>query len=215
MSKKAAIPIKKKAVAKKAIAKKAVPQKKQLTIMVSSTVYGAQSDLRQISSILRGYGYKVVMSMEGTVYVPIGISNEDACKQAVVDCDLFLGIIFPRYGSGITHKEFAQALAIDKPRWFISHQYVTFARDVLKQYMFRGKRRNRKFKFRKTDVMDKVDVIHMYNDAIQNHIASSMRKSHWAQPFFNTSDIFPFLDEQFSNMEKRIQELEEFKKKKK
>jgi hypothetical protein len=216
MIKKAAIPVKKNAVAKKAAAKKsAVPNKKQLTIMVSSTVFGAQSDLRQISGILKGYGYKVVMSMEGTVYVPIGVSNEEACLQAVQDCDLFLGIVFPRYGSGITHKEFSKAIEIDSPRWFISHQYVTFARDILKQYMFRGKKRNRQFSFKKTEVMDKADVIHMYNEAIQNHITSDKRKSHWAQPFFNTSDIFPFLKEQFGDMKQRIKELEEFKKKKK
>jgi hypothetical protein len=213
MSKKAGIAVKMNA--KKAVAKKvAAPVKEQLTIMVSSTVYGAQSDLKQISAILKGYGYKVVMSMEGTVYVPIDASNEEACLKAVEDCDLFLGIIFPRYGSGITHKEFNNAISIDKPRWFISHQYVTFARDILKQYMFRGKKRNRKFKFKKTDVMDKVDVIHMYNDSIQNHLASNKRKSHWAHPFFNTSDIFPFLEEQFSKMEKRIEELQNLKKKK-
>jgi hypothetical protein len=216
VSKKAAMPLKNKAIAKKVVAKKAaVPKKKQLTIMVSSTVFGAQSDLKQICGILKGYGYKVVMSMEGTVYVPIGVSNEEACLQAVQDCDLFLGIIFPRYGSGITHKEFSKAIDIDAPRWFISHQYVTFARDILKQYMFRGKRRNRQFKFKKTDIMDKADVIHMYNEAIQNHIASDKRRSHWAQPFFNSSDIFPFLKEQFGDMEKRVKELEAFKKKKK
>lgn len=216
MNKKGAISVMKKAIAKKAVVKKAVVlKKKQLTIMVSSTVYGAQSDLKQISGILTGYGYKVVMSMEGTVYVPIGVSNEEACLQAVQDCDLFLGIVFPRYGSGITHKEFSKAIEIDAPRWFISHQYVTFARDILKQYMFRGKRRNRQFKYTKTDVMDKVDVIHVYNEAIQNHIASDKRRSHWAQPFFSISDIFHFLKEQFGDMEKRVKELEEFKKKKK
>lgn len=216
MGKKAAIPKKAKAVAAKAIAHEVIkPEKEQLTIMVSSTVYGSQSDLKQISGILKSYGYKVVMSMEGTVYVPIGVSNEEACIQAVKDCDLFLGIVFPRYGSGITHKEFSKAIELDKPRWFISHHYVTFAREILKQYMYRGRRRNRQFTFRKTDVMDKAEVIHMYNEAIQNHIASDKRKSHWAQPFFNTADIFPFLNEQFSNMEKRAIELEEFKKSKK
>ena len=53
MGKKAAIPVKKKVVAKKAIAKKAAtPKKKQLTIMVSSTVYDSESDLDQIAAIL-------------------------------------------------------------------------------------------------------------------------------------------------------------------
>lgn len=178
-----------------------------LKIMVSSTVYGSESDLDQIHAILKGYGYDVVMSKNGTVYVPIGVSNEEACLQAVEDCDLFLGIIFPRYGSGITHKEFSKAIKLDKPRWFISHHYVSFARDLLKQYMFRGTRRNRTFKFKKTGVLDSADVIHMYNEAIQNHIAADKRRSHWAQPFFKTPETYDFLKTQFSDMGRRIDEL--------
>jgi len=180
----------------------------KLKIMVSSTVYGAESELTQIAAILRGYGYEVIMSMEGTVYVPMGVSNLDACLQAVADCDLFLGIIFPRYGSGITHKEFSKAIELDKPRWFVSHHYVTFARDILKQYMFRGSRKNRSFKFKKTPLLDKAEVIHMYNEAILDHKKVGQRKSHWAQPFFKTSDIHPFLKTQFKDYDRRKQELE-------
>jgi hypothetical protein len=180
---------------------------KKLKIMVSSTVYGSENDLDQIGGILKGYGYEVVMSKNGTVYVPIGVSNEEACLKAVEECDLFLGIIFPRYGSGITHREISQAIALDKPRWFIAHQYVPFARELLKQYMFRGTRRNRQFKFKKTGVMDNADVIHMYNEAIQNHLSSDKRRSHWAQPFFKTVETHDFLKTQFSNISRRIEEL--------
>lgn len=215
MAKKRTVIPKKKIVAiKKTATKKAgSPKKKQLTIMVSSTVYGMESDLLVISAMLKRYGYNVVMSLEGTVYVPIGVSNEEACLKAVEDCDLFLGIIFPRYGSGITHKEFSKAIELDKPRWFVAHHYVKFARDILKQYMFRGSRSNRQFLFKKTDMMDKADVVHMYNEAIQNHIAADKRKSHWAQPFFLTPEIFPFIETQFGNMNKRIAELEQLKSK--
>jgi hypothetical protein len=185
--------------------------KKKLKIFVSSTVYGTETDLDQIHATLKGYGYDVVMSKEGTVYVPIGVSNEEACLRAVEDCDLFLGIIFPRYGSGITHKEFSRAIELDKPRWFVTHHYVPFARDLLKQYMFRGSRRNRSFKFKKTAVLDNAEVINMYNEAIQNHIAADKRKSHWAQPFFKTSEAFPFISTQFSSMNRRIKELDDLK----
>jgi hypothetical protein len=181
--------------------------KKKLTIMVSSTVYGSESDLDQIEAILDGFGYNVVMSKNGTVYVPMGFSNEEACLQAVEDCDLFLGIIFPRYGSGITHKEISKAIELDKPRWFIAHHYVSFAREILKQYMFRGTRNNRSFTFKKTGVLDNAKVIHMYNEAIQNHLAADKRKSHWAQPFFKTSETHKFINTQFSNINKRIEEL--------
>jgi len=179
----------------------------KLKIMVSSTVYGAESDLKVIQAMLEGYGYDVIMSMGGTLYVPVDVSNEEACIKAVNDCDLFFGIIFPRYGSGIIHKEFARAIELDKPRWYAAHHHVTFARELMKQYMFRGSRRNRQLKYKKTGVLDNTDVIHMYNEAIQSDVAFNKRRSHWAQPFFNTPDIFPFVETQFSDMNKRIDEL--------
>ncbi len=179
----------------------------KLKIVVSSTVYGAESDLIAIQAMLEGYGYDVIMSMGGTLYVPIGVSNEAACIQAVNDCDLFFGIIFPRYGSGITHKEFERAIEMDKPRWYAAHHHVTFARELMKQYMFRGSRRNRQFKYKKTGVLDNTDVIHMYNEAIQSDVAVNARTSHWAQPFFRTPEIFPFIETQFSDKGKRIDEL--------
>lgn len=185
---------------------------KPLTIMVSSTVYGAESDLDSIYAILKGFGYNVVMSKGGTVYIPAGMSNEEACMQAVADCDLFLGIIFPRYGSGITHKEFKRAIELDKPRWFIAHHYVTFAREILKQYMFRGKYKNRSFVFKKTGTIDNIHVIDMYNDAILNDIPVADRKSNWAHPFFKTSEIMPFLETQFKDVLKRKQELSDMNK---
>ncbi len=153
-------------------------KKKKLKIMVSSTVYGREDDLAQIYGILSGYKYEVVMSKEGSLYVPAGASAPESCLKAVEECDLFLGIIFPRYGSGITHSEFKKAIELDKPRWFIAHQYVIFAKDILSQYMFnKNGALNKSFKFKKTDIMDSADVVHMYNDAILNHIEPEERRS--------------------------------------
>jgi len=181
--------------------------KQKLKIMVSSSVYGTESDLDSIYAILRGFGYEVIASKEGTVYIPVGMSNEEACLKAVENCDLFLGIIFPRYGSGITHKEFKKAIELDKPRWFIAHYYVTFAREILKQYMYKGKKRNSAFTFKKTGVMDSHKVIEMYNDAIQNGLPKEKRRANWAQPFFKTADVFLFLETQFKDIKKRKEEI--------
>lgn len=179
----------------------------QLKIMVSSTVYGSESDLDQIEGILKGYGYEVVMSKNGTVYVPIGVSNEEACLKAVEDCDLFLGIIFPRYGSGITHKELSKAIAIDKPRWFITHQFIEYTRQLMKQFMFEEDGSRNDFEIQKTSVLDSIKVVDMYNEAIQNHLDSDKRRSHWAHPFFKTVETHDFLKTQFSDMGRRIEEL--------
>lgn len=208
-------PYKKVTPAKKTVAKKVVSGKK-LKIMVSSTVYGSESDLEQIYGLLKDFGYEVIMSKEGTVYVPIGSSTTQACLKAVEECDLFLGIIFPRYGSGITHKEFQKALELDKPRWFITHHFVPFSREILKQFMYTStNKRIKTFKLNRNGVMDSEKVIDMYNDAIQNDLDPKKRKSNWAQPFFRTSEIMPFINTQFYDLEKRREELSEYNKTKK
>lgn len=181
--------------------------KQKLKIMVSSSVYGSESDLDQIHAILTGFGYEVIMSKNGTVYVPIGVSNEEACLQAVENCDLFLGVIFPRYGSGITHKEFSKAIEIDKPRWFISHHFIDYTRQLMKQFMFDSDGKRNDFNIKSTSVLDNLKVVDMYNEAIQNHLDSDKRRSHWAQPFFKTTDTFDFLNTQFGDINRRMEEL--------
>lgn len=209
MGKKAAIPIKKKkkAVAKKATVKKtSMPKKKQLTIMVSSTVYGTEADLDQIAAILRQqFGYKVIMSKEGSVYVPVGFTPEQACLKAVNDCDLFFGIIFPRYGSSITHKEFLEANRLNKPRWFISHEKIEYLRKLLQPKMYTKKGKRTKFSIPKTTVLDSIKVVDMYNDV----------RANWVQSFTELSEVMIFLETQFGDMQKRIDEIEDLKKNKK
>ena len=206
MSKKVAIPKKRKVIAKKAVAKKAaVKSKRKLTIMVSSTVYGSESDLDQIAAILRQqFGYKVVMSKEGSVYVPIGYTPEQACLKAVKDCDLFFGIIFPRYGSGITHKEFLEAKRLDKPRWFISHEKIEFLRKLLQPKMYTKNGMRTKFNIPKTSVLDSIKVVEMYNEV----------RANWVQSFANISEVMLFIETQFGDMKKRVKEIENRKKKK-
>ncbi len=187
-------------------------KKDKLKIMVSSTVYGREYDLEQIYAILTGYGYEVIMSKEGSVYLPANKTNEESCLKAVEDCDLFLGIIFPRYGSGITHSEFIKAIELDKPRCFIAHQYVMFARNILSQYMFKKDGAlNKSFKFKETSMLDSADVVHMYNDAVLNHLKPEERRSNWVHHFFKTDEIFTFLKTQFEPIESRRDEIEKIK----
>jgi hypothetical protein len=197
---------KKKAAAKKVARKAVAAIPKKLTIMVSSTVYGTEADLDQIAAILRQqFGYNVVMSKEGSVYVPIGSTPTQACLKAVEDCDLFFGIIFPRYGSGITHKEFSEANRLNKPRWFVSHAQIEFIRKLLQPKMYYKDGRRKKFDIPKTSVLDSVKVVDMYNEV----------RANWVQSFNNIAEIMIFLETQFGDMKKRIEEIENSKKKKK
>ncbi len=169
-----------------------------LKIMVSSTVYGSESDLDQIKYILEGFNYEVVMSKEGNIYVGIDDDPEDACLKAVEDCDLFFGIIFPRYGSGITHKEFKKAVELNKPRFFIAHQYIEYTSKLMAQFMYDENTIRNDFDIQPTSVLDSIKVVDMYNDV----------RAKWVQPFFKTSEIQVFLETQFRDHERRRQEIE-------
>lgn len=167
--------------------------------MVSSAVYGSEADLDQIAAILRQkFGYNVIMSKEGSVYVPIGSTPEQACLTAVGECDLFFGIIFPRYGSGITHKEFLEANRLSKPRWFVSHEKIEFLRKLLQPKMYTKRGKRKKFDIPKTSVLDSIKVVDMYNDVRKN----------WVQSFTNISEVMAFIETQFRDMRKRIKEIE-------
>lgn len=173
--------------------------KKKLKIMVSSTVYGSQDVLEQIAVILRQqFGYEVIMSKEGSVYIPLNVSNEDACLKAVGDCDLFFGIIFPRYGSGITHKEFLEAVRIDRPRLFVAHEKIEYLRKLFQPYLYDKKGKRTTFDVKKNTVLDSVKVVDMYNDV----------KHNWVQSFSTTGELFFFIENQFKDHKKRIKELE-------
>ncbi len=169
----------------------------RLKILVSSTVYNSESDLDQIKYILLGFGYDVQMSKEGNIYVGIDDSPSSECMKAVEDCDLFLSIIFPRYGSGITHEEFKHAVKLNKPRWFIAHRYIEYTRKLMEQFMFDKNKVRNDFDIKKTSVLDSLRVIDMYND---------VRKK-WVQPFFNTSEIQIFIETQFKDYGRRQREL--------
>lgn len=197
----------KKVAAKKAVAKKHVTPQPKLKIMVASTVYNFQNELTQICGILNSYGYEVINSHIGTVRVHPGNSNLQNCLTAVEDCDLLLAIVRPFYGSGIiqgkaiTHHEISKAIELDKPRWFLSHGNVQFARQLLQQYRYRGNnRRNRSFRFRKTAVMDDIRVIDLYDEIISSGVNPDDRKGNWNQEYYTIDDIFRYIRTQFQDV---------------
>ena len=169
----------------------------KLKILVSSAVYGSDVDLDQIKYTLEGFGYEVIMSKEGTVYVPMDDDPTESCLKAVEDCDLFLGIIFPRYGSGITHKEFQKAIDENKPMWFVAHHYIEYTRKLMQQFMFDENKDRTDFEIKPTSVLDSVKVVDMYN----------LVRHKWVQQFFKISEILTFIDTQFSKQELRREEL--------
>jgi hypothetical protein len=184
-------------------------KKKKINIMVASTVYQNRDLLLQICGILNTYGYHVINSEYGTLHPPLGMNNTDACIAAVAECDIFFGIINPMYSTGITHLEFQRAIAIDKPRRFIAHSFVTFSRKLLAQYMYAdaAKTQRNNFEIQSTSVMDSVKVIDMYNDAVQINLSYEERKYHWVQEFFRPDEALRHVETLFRDIKRVESEL--------
>ena len=184
-------------------------KKRKIKIMVASTVYQNRDLLLQICGILNTYGYHVINSEYGTLHPPLGMNNTDACLAAVTECDIFFGIINPMYSTGITHLEFQRAIAIDKPRRFIAHSFVTFSRKLLAQYMYAdaAKTQRNNFEIQPTSVMDRVKVIDMYNDAVQIYLEYEERKYHWVQEFFRPDEALRHVETLFRDIKRVEREL--------
>jgi hypothetical protein len=183
--------------------------KEIIKIMISSAVYGFENEIRQICTVINNlsnsrYEYKVLNSHIGSIPAIPGKSPAESCLQAVEDCDYFLGIILPRYGSGITHQEFDKAIELDKPRGYLSHFTVRIARDLLAQYMYtdiKARTVNPEFQFKPTPVFQDSRIINMYNEAIQD--GEPIEKHMWAQEFgHNSGDALVFIDALFGDIER-------------
>jgi hypothetical protein len=194
-------------------------------VMVSSTVYGIEELLERIYALLTGYGYEVWSSHIGTTPVKSALTAFENCREAVDNCDLFLGIITPLYGSGrdgpdisITHQEVLRAIEVDKPRWFLAHDHVVFARSFLEKLsvgetVLASEQGRAKIKLKKSSIMDDLRVIDVYDVATRQYepgarieIALKDRKGNWVQKYINAEEAMRFAMAQFH----RFQEVEMF-----
>lgn len=198
-------------------------------LMVASSVYGFETDLDQISGVLQGYGYTVLNSHLGTIPTHPNKSNLDNCLDAVRQCDVFLGIVRPFYGSGIvgsrsiTHEEIRLSVQLNKPRWFLVHGHVTFARLLLKQFREFNQPKQwvpdcllnllgcSRFRFKKTTVMDDPRVIDMYEDVIRADQPIVNRTGNWAQEFYTHAQALTYLQTTFSDIERVRQIAQEMR----
>ena len=178
-------------------------KERKVKIMVGSTVYGFEDNLSQIVALLQTMGYDVINSSHGTVKVNPTLSNLDNCLKAVEECDLFLGIIRPYYGTGnigdknITFEEFKRAIELKKPYWFLVHRDVTFARQLLGKIALKSKD---EIVFEKNPVFDR-RCIDVYNYVIQNHVEITLRNGNWAQEFYRVDEALTYVKAQFSDKE--------------
>lgn len=183
-----------------------------IKILVASTVYGFEDQLAAIYTQLDSYGYEVMNSHMGTVYAGSEKSNLDNCIEAVDDCDAFLGIIRPHYGSGvigetsITHEEVLRAILQKKARWFLADSKVVFARQLLRKAEIVDKNVGKKIQLadvviRPNSIMD-VRSIEIYNEVTLDKVPAKERKGHWAQEYYDLPGMTRFIEGQFKDSSK-------------
>jgi hypothetical protein len=189
------------------------PKHPPLKAMISSSVYGAQSLLRQTYATLLGFGYEVICSPVGTLPVNPKASNLSNCLRAVGECDIFIGFIRPIYGSGrdskahksIAHLELEKAIELDRPRWMLAHSSVVKMRSLVRHVFYRkdGTRNNQKFKELKGE-FDDPRVIEMYELAADSRSRKpwSQRVNHWVHEYHYDFEALDFIRAQFGNQER-------------
>lgn len=184
--------------------------------MISSSVYGAESLLRQTYVSLRQFGYDVICSPVGSVAVNPTLPNLDNCLHAVEECDVFIGFVRPQYGSGrdsksdksITHMELEKAIELKKPRWMLAHGNVVRMRALVKHVFFdeHGKRNRREFRPAR-NAFDDLRVIEMYELAANSNSPEpwSKRVNHWVHEYNYDYEALDYVNAQFSDMRRVAQ----------
>ncbi len=177
--------------------------KRKIKIMVGSTVYGFEDQLSQIIAQLQLLNYDVLNSHNGSIKVNPHLSNLDNCLNAVKECNLFLGIIRPYYGTGnigeknITFEEIKLAIKLKKPYWFLVHRDVVFARLLFNNMEVK---KGCEITVKPNKFFDK-RTIEIYDYVIQNHEPVVLRNGNWAQEFYRLDEMMTYITTQFEDME--------------
>lgn len=201
-------------------------ERNHIKVFVSSTVYDFETDLRRIFATLDGFGYDVYMSKEGTIPLDSRLSNLVNCVNGVEDCDIFLGIVRPRIGSGvlekngrsITAQEFDKAIEIGMPRFILADYRIEFAHKFLNlmnlnidSIPLNREKIEKQENGEDVKILLPNNVVHgecveIYRLAIQDQIEPANRIGNWAQPYKDSEDIQRFIESQFKDVE-RIKNL--------
>lgn len=148
------------------------------------------------------------------------------CLTAVDQCDLFLGLILPRYGSGkespqglsITHREALRAIELNKPRWFLVHEHVAIARQLLAPYRDESLKPLFRLKlgidFRSTSILSDLRVLELFESAMRHDVSEvAERRGNWVQPYGTADDARLFATAQFRRyrelLEKHLPKLKD------
>jgi len=112
-------------------------------------------------------------------------------------------------GLSITHRELIESIALNKPRWFLVHEHVAVARQLLDPYRRKVERNGRKqavspfefqagIQFQRTPILSDPRVIDMFELAMRHDITEVKdRRGNWVQQYGPEDDARLFATAQF------------------
>ncbi len=119
-------------------------------IFISSTCYDLQEIRFQLRRFIDEIGYEAVMSEFGDIFYDLGQHVQDACKEEISRCNVFVLVIGNNYGSiyhkhsegfsipdSVTLQEFRKALEVGVPKYifinrFVQHDFENYRRALSK-----------------------------------------------------------------------------------
>ncbi|MCY4299555.1 MAG: DUF4062 domain-containing protein [Flavobacteriaceae bacterium] len=180
----------------------------EIEIMVASTVFGFQDQLSTICATISTLGYSVINSHIGTVRVNPNKSILENCLDAVRQCDAFVGVIRPYYGTGnieernITFEEIKLAIQLKKPYWFLVHRDVVFTKELKKHLYYLDSKGHQQpdVRIRKSNIFDE-RTLDIYSHVLLEGKPMRTRTGNWAQPFYRLDEALDYINAQFKSNE--------------
>ncbi len=176
----------------------------QKKLMLGSTVYGFEDQLSKIVSDLKSKKYQILNSHHGSIKVNPNLSNLENSLKAVEECEMFLGIIRPYYGTGningqnITFEEMKKAIELKRPSQFFVHWNVDFAEKLFRRLRCTS---DNKPELIDNKLFDKRSI-DLYDLVIKDDIKDlELRNGNWAQEYYQPSGMMVYILTQFSDKE--------------
>lgn len=174
----------------------------QKKLMIGSTVYGFEDQLSLIVSKLKSKDYQILNSHHGSIKVNPNSSNLENSLKAVEECEMFLGIIRPYYGTGnikghnITFEEMKKAIELKRPAKFLVHGNVVLSEKLFKKLRCSD---DNKPELIDNKLFDKRSI-ELYDSVIKDDITElELRNGNWVQEYYQTSDMMVYILTQFSD----------------
>ena len=103
-----------------------------------------------------------------------------------------------------------KAIELNKPRWFLAHDQVVFARRLLMDLGYKTQEQRSELTLRKGAAsISNIKVIDLYEDATMEKLPLDDRQGNWVQKFDRDDDANLFVVAQFSRYQDVEQRLTE------